>query len=229
MGIFDIFGGEDSGKYFDEASKVYKEYGEKSLDEIRRGRIEGRKDITTGKEEAIGYQEPYIGAGKEALTAYLDSLGIGQGAKGEQGVYNKFTTSPGYQFALKQGIQAVQAQNAARGLGGSGAEQAELQRLGQGMAEQSFDKYLQNHQNRLSELAGMGRQSALAGSEIAIGAGRDLSRLGLEYTGATTGVLGNIGKSSAEALMAKGAMKSQESQSFWKGLGSVAGGALTLL
>lgn len=225
MSIFTSILGDKSAKYFDEASEEYKKYSQQSLEEITRSRAEGRGDITAAREQALGYQKPYIGAGEESLQALLGSLGVGQGAKGEAGVYSKFTTSPGYQFALRQGQQTIQAANAARGLGGSGAEQMQLQQFGQGMGQQEWDKYLQNYQNRLTDLAGMGQKSAFGASDITTGAGRSLADLGLQYSSMDVGVLQSIAKSSAEAKMAKGTAEAGTTQAIWKGLGSVAGAA----
>ncbi len=219
MSFFDdIFGG-GSSKYFDEASDEFKKYSQQSLADIAKSRAEGRSDLATGRERALGYQQPYLQGGQQSLAALLDSLGIGAGAKGEQGIYSKFTNSPGYQFALKQGQQSVEAENAARGLTGSGAEAMQLQQLGQGMAEQSWDKYLKNYQDRLSDLAGMGQRSAFASSDIESQTGRSLADLGAKYSDMDVGVLQSIAKSSSEARLAQGVAKEQTKQSFWKGLG----------
>lgn len=226
MGMFDWLAGDDSSKYFDEASSEYKKYAQQSLDEIARSRAEGRSDITKSTEQALGYQKPYLEGGQQSLSALLDSLGVGEGAKGEQGVYNRFTTSPGYQFAMNQGLQATQNAAAARGLSSSGAEQMALQQQGQGMAEQGWDKYLKNYQDRLSDLSGMGQRSALASSDIASGAGKSLADLGLRYTGLSSDALQGMGKSSAEALMAKGTAKSNQQSSIWGAIGAIGGGLL---
>ena len=66
-----------------------------------------------------------------------------------------FTESPGYQFRLNQGLNAVQKSAAARGLLGSGGTMKALNDYAQGQASSEFENYA----NRLAAMAGIGQTS----------------------------------------------------------------------
>lgn len=99
--------------------------------------------------------EPWRAAGQRGLSAYEQSIGP------------TFQESPGYQFAIEQGVNAIDRAASARGLLNSGARLRELTRYGQGMANQEFG----NWQNRLAALAGIGQtatgQTAALGTNAA--------------------------------------------------------------
>lgn len=121
----------------------------------------GRGEIATGVRNAQARYEPYAKAGAGALTAYQASLGQTGGAA-RAGVLDTFRASPGYQFALKQGLQGVESNAAATGMRGSGAEMKELQRTGAGLADQEYGKF----QTKLAQLSGLGEQAAGAQAQI---------------------------------------------------------------
>jgi hypothetical protein len=181
----------------------------------------GRGDIQAGLERAYGYEQPYTEAGKTAVGAYLASLGLGPtGGRGQQDVYQKFVTGPGYTFALRQGTLAAQRQTAARGMTGTGAEQREVQRLGQGMAEQQWSQY----QNRLAQLAGMGETAAGASAQMAYGGGQELAQLGTQYAGMDVQAQEMAAKARAEAEMAKEVQKEREEEERGSTIGKIIGG-----
>lgn len=64
-----------------------------------------------------------------------------------------FRQTPGYQFALDQGIKALDRSASARGLLHSGAQQKALADYATGLADLQFDKYF----NRLGVLSGTGQ------------------------------------------------------------------------
>ena len=67
-----------------------------------------------------------------------------------------FTSSPGYQFMMGQGGQAIANQASATGGVNSGNTLKALTNYGQGLANQTYQQYLGNVQN----LAGMGQNAA---------------------------------------------------------------------
>lgn len=221
----DIFGGSSSD--FSKIQDQYNQMMQQAQDYIQKMYGQGRTDITQGIGQAYDINKPYMQAGTNALDAYMASLGLGpQGQQGMQNVYNQFTTGPGYQFALKQGIQAAQQANAAKGLSGSGAEMAQLQQLGQGAAQQEWNNYLNNYQNRLSNIAGIGQASASQQAQMQYGGGQALANLGLQYGGMNVGVLENQAKSQAEAAMAQQAMKQQGWANIFGTIGTLGGAFL---
>lgn len=112
--------------------------------------------------------QPYMDAGRTSLGQLQGSMGdltrkFGAG---------DFQQDPGYQFALNQGMQAIQRSAAAKGSLNSTGTMQDLNNYAQGMASQqyqnAYDRFTQNQQQRynmLSGQAGMGQasMSALAG------------------------------------------------------------------
>lgn len=70
--------------------------------------------------------------------------------------YDRFRNTPGYQFQMEEGEQALERQMAARGLGASGRAMKEALRFSQGLADQTYGQ----HFNRLGTLAGFGTSAA---------------------------------------------------------------------
>jgi hypothetical protein len=129
---------------------------------------------------------------------------------------NSITQSPAYQFRLNQGIGAIDAGAAAKGMLGSGNRMMELEQFGQGLASQEYD----NQFNRLALLSGATTGSpAAAGSNLMEGLrtgyqmdqnrtsdiGRSLGMLGQgnllsSGLGAMGGLLGRLGSGASSFL-----------------------------
>lgn len=95
---------------------------------------------------------PYLEAGTGALPTLQGLLGTG----GQAPNPTAFTSSPGYQFMMNQGTNAVQNSAAARGGVNSGNTLKSLTQYGQGLANQTYQQYLGNIQG----LVGMGQNAA---------------------------------------------------------------------
>jgi hypothetical protein len=111
---------------------------------------------------------PWRQYGQAGLAQFANSIGP------------SFQQSPGYQFAMDQGVRALDRSAAARGSLDSGAQRMALTRFGQGLANQEYG----NYQNRLAALAGIGQTAAGQGVQAGMGFG------GAAMTGANA--LGNI-------------------------------------
>ena len=99
--------------------------------------------------------QPYVDYGGTGLGRYSDLLGI-NGADAATAARQGFQASPGYQYQLEQGLRAVDAGAASRGMLRSGATIKAEQTLGANLANQDFGNYL----GRLNNLAGVGLQAA---------------------------------------------------------------------
>lgn len=95
---------------------------------------------------------PYLGAGNNALAAYSYELGLGD----QPGNYAGFTGTPGYDFRMQQGQNAVQAGVGARHGLNSGAALKALTQYGQDYATSEYNSHL----NRLAGQTNMGQNSA---------------------------------------------------------------------
>lgn len=118
-------------------------------------------------------EAPYLTAGGNALTALQNGLGIGGGNTSGVGSLNapftmgQFQNSPGYQFQLQQGENAVLNNASATGGVNSGNTLKALTGYGQGVANQdywnAYNAYV-NAQNQkfgqLQTVAGSGQNAA---------------------------------------------------------------------
>ena len=122
---------------------------------------------------------PFIGAGQTAqnqLTQQLPALTapvVMNQAQLEQ--------TPGYQFQLNQGLQTIAGQNAAKGLGISGAEVQGAQQYAQGLASSNYQQQFQNavtnqtnSYNRLYQAAGLGENAAAGLGNNAVQTGANI-------------------------------------------------------
>lgn len=100
---------------------------------------------------------PYTASGGKAATQLADLSGV-NGQEAANAAMGNFQTSPGYDFARSQGIKALDASAARRGLLLSGNQQQAVQDYGTGLANQYYQQYLQNLQNQASQ--GMNAQAA---------------------------------------------------------------------
>lgn len=125
---------------------------------------------------ATDYYQPFADAYAGAPKAIADAYGLG-GPEGTQRAQAAFQASPGYQFQLDQGLEALNRSAASRGMLASGNNSQDLMRFGQGLANQEYGKYLTG----LGSLAdaGMGaaqgqtgRAGSLAGLDMGYGTGQ---------------------------------------------------------
>lgn len=133
------------------------------------------------------------GSGSTATTAWptTQNTGLMPGATAMQqpGLPDfsagAFQASPGYQFQLDQGLNAVNSQAGAQGMLGSGGRLKALTQYGQGLANQDYGNWFNrqtqqynmangqytDYANRLAALAGVGQtanaQSAASGANYA--------------------------------------------------------------
>jgi hypothetical protein len=138
--------------------------------------------------QAAGYEQPYMQAGQNALNQYGNAIGL-NGADAQQAYYNNFQNDPGFQSGVNYGLQQLQAQQAAQGMGLSGNALAALQSYSQNALSQEYQarlsdlfKNAQLGQSSANALAGVSTSNgnALANYNLAAGqaAGSELSGLG---------------------------------------------------
>lgn len=112
------------------------------------------------RKAAIGEYRPYadFGAGGMGLLSRL------YGLDGQPADISAFTASPGYQYRLQQGQDAIESGAAARGGLYSGATAKALSDYGQQSASQEFDNYV----NRLFGVTSVGQQAStgIANAEL---------------------------------------------------------------
>jgi len=142
---------------------------------------------------------PYREGGVTAQNQLMQMLGIGgDTTAANYGKYAKdfgmsdFTADPGYQFRLEQGMKALNASAAAKGMGQAGANIKGALDYGQNLGSQEYQNAFNRYQtNRTAQLAPLqnlyaGGQAAAAGS--AANAQNTGSNMGNTYTAAGQGV-----------------------------------------
>jgi hypothetical protein len=93
--------------------------------------------------QAVGFEQPYMQSGQNALNLYNNAIGA-NGSAAQQNYYNSFQNDPGFQSSVNYGLQQIQAQNAAQGLGLSGNTLAALQSYSQNALSQQYQTRLQD-------------------------------------------------------------------------------------
>jgi len=125
-------------------------------------------------DQTVQREQPFVDAGGNSLAALMAGLGLGPNGGGiGTGSLNKpfsmqdFQKSPGYDFQMQQGEQAILDTQTARGGVGGGNTLKELTSFGQGVANQDYwnqyNAYVaqQNQQfGQLDTLAGSGQSAA---------------------------------------------------------------------
>lgn len=140
--------------------------------------------------QANNYLQPYYDTGTAAEKQYAGALGVpGVPAYDPSGMVK---ATPGYQFGLSQGNDALNASLSAQGMYGSGPQRQASQKFGQ--------NYGMNYYNQLmSQLQGLGQQGQQAGNQMgnwAMNTGQGLAALELgmgqnaQNTFATTAGMG---------------------------------------
>ncbi len=146
------------------------------LQAVASGQAQGALNTNYGNakgEYATNYYDPYSQAGSGALGMYSNALGL-NGPQGNQTAQNAFKVGPGYQFAMDQGIQALDRSAASKGMYGSGNNAIALTQYGQGLANQEYGNWLSGlsglSNTGLTAAAGQtNRQGQLAGLDTGLG------------------------------------------------------------
>lgn len=166
---------------------------------------QGRQALGQQYDQGLGYLNPYMQAGQNAMGGYQNFLNqYGDPTHMYNDIMSHYSMSPGAQFQMQQGTQAANAAAAANGMLGSGAEQKALMQYGQGIANQDQQQYLNNilgmgntYLNGMGNLMGQGFGAANAANQNRMGYGNALGQLyGGQAQAQAYGqqnLLGNIG------------------------------------
>ena len=111
--------------------------------------------IASGINGLMGGGSSGGGAGNTAGGAYYDPFASSRGQYATQlnnlmANPGSVTQTPGYQFGMNQGVEALNRNYASTGQGGSGAQQVGLQNFTQGYAGQQYN----NQESTLAQLSG---------------------------------------------------------------------------
>lgn len=174
---------------------------------------QGEGDITNYLNQAEGYMSPYRQAGQFGLSGYEGLLGQ---MSDPAAYYNKIASgyqmSPGAQFRMNTGMDAVKNAMMAQGLGGSGAQAKALTNYTQGVINQ-------DQQNYINQVLGIGRTD-LSGYG-------DLSHIGYGAAGQSGQFAMDAGQDLASMASAEGQAAANQANakngSLWGGIGAMVG------
>jgi hypothetical protein len=138
---------------------------------------------------------PFRTAGGSAVGVAGDLAGA-NGPDAATAAMANFHTDPGYQFQLDQGLRAVDAGAASKGILRSGATIKAEDTFGTGLADQSFTNYY----NRLFGLSQLGEQAAAAGSTTAGTAGTLAQGAGNTQAGILSKAASGLGTTLGDAF-----------------------------
>lgn len=166
--------------------------------------------------QTLPYYQPWMQGGQNAMN---QSQGVyGQMTNDPNSYYDKIASgykeSPGYQWKLKQGMNASNNAAAAGGMAGSLQHQQQSTEMANGIASQDFNDYL-------SQVLGINK-TGLQGNENAMNRGFDASKGYADLLGS------NAAQQAGLAFQGQSGENSK-SQSGWESLFSGAGAALPWL
>ena len=156
-------------------------------------------------------------SGLVELNAQYDEFGVNyssmyspefdSGYTGSQ-VEARVAATPGYQFQMGQGTQAIERQGAAKGMLGSGNTLTALTDYGQGLAQNFYGMYMDN----LSRIVAEGSPATMQIATNKISEGKDQSVITQSVADVGKSTYGLIGTAKANSLYQQGNLYAQASQ-----------------
>jgi len=138
---------------------------------------------------ADAYNKPYRDAGDAALAQLTGLTGL-HGDADREFAFSRFRTDPGYQFAVDEGLRAIDSGAASSHLLRSGATLKAEQARGMGLADQQFGQYV----NRLFGLSQMGQSAANQQATNTLNTGTNMANIALGQGAAESSIYGNAAK-----------------------------------
>lgn len=139
MGVFDIFGTGDQQAAAAAQSAA-----------LTQANTQGQSDLTNGLNLATNSYTagvaPFVtnlATTQPGQTAYANATGA-NGPAGNAAAIQNFQSSPGYQYSVNQADQNVMRNQAATGQLASGGTNVDLETVGQGLANNNYQQYVQN-------------------------------------------------------------------------------------
>jgi hypothetical protein len=154
------------------------------LGKINQGGYNALRDAEN--QYAANYQ-PFLQSGQNANNTLANLYGL-NGADAAKAATQNWQNTPGYQFQLQQGLNALDASAAARGMLMSGQQQRAVQDYGTNLANQYYQNYLANLQNQ----ADQGRQAAAGVGSGQLGAAQVYSHNKANQANNYNAVLGGL-------------------------------------
>lgn len=174
---------------------------------------QGRDAITTNYTEALQPYQDLYKQGNAGYGAYADATGA-NGQEGFGRAKANFQSSPGFDFQLNQGVDALSRAGVARGVA-TGNTLQDAQKFGTGLAQQDWGNYV----SRLQPFMGATQNAAAGQAGVLTSEGNALNQ--------SYGQQGNLGYQTQTGIgdaKATAAMdRNRASGQAWNAIGNVAG------
>lgn len=128
---------------------------------------------------------PYQDVGQGASAMYQNLLGTSPG--GMDTALATLKNTPGYQFALQQGLQATQSGYASHGLALSGSAMKGAQNYAEGLASTNYQNILGNYYNAMQLGESAAAQTGALGTTSAANQGAAIQNAGAASAAGTVG------------------------------------------
>lgn len=122
----------------------------------------GKKALNAIQDWKLDY---YDQGTQQGYGTYLDALGI-NGPDGSARAQDAFQTGPGYDFALNQGLDALDRRAAGRGMLDSGNTNLDTIKYAQGMANQEYGSWLDRLTNFQGAASGQQSRNQAAQQDV---------------------------------------------------------------
>jgi hypothetical protein len=145
---------------------------------------QGMNSIGQYLNQAEGYQQPYLGAGQFGINNSESMANEMANPNYVGNIESRYSMTPGAQFQMKTGMDAVRNAEASQGLGGSGAEAKALTNYTQGVINQDMNGYVdrvmgaqRGAMSDYGDLAHLGLWGAQNAGQYAMDAGQDMASM----------------------------------------------------
>lgn len=166
MGLLDVFSGA-SAKRQARAANNARISGLRTGEDRAMGYMDkGYNAAVPQYDRAISLYDDYVNQGGAANKAYGDAIGLG-GQDGYDRTVDGFRTGPGYQFAVDQATEAAKRNASSLSMLGSGNTMMAIADRSQNLADQEFQRYLDN----LFRASGQGLQATSQQAGLVTGLG----------------------------------------------------------
>jgi len=147
--------------------------------------------------------QPFVNAGQAAIPSLQNMAGLGSG--GIAGEMAALQQTPGYQFTLNQGLNAVQNSMASQGLGVSGNALRGAAQYATGLASQTY----QNQFSNMLNVAQLGANAAVGAGSNIVSAANNIGAAQQNAANAVGSGVQGAGTSAGNALLMQSLMSNQ--------------------
>lgn len=164
---------------------------------LDQGYADARGSLTTGRDNALAYLNPYIQGGQRGQTAYENTLGLNGGAARQQQFQEGYLDDPALAYRNQNNTNQMNALLRKYNAGPSGVNSGAAMMGAGRLATEQFNNDWGGYQNRLMQLGQQGGQYAGQGAQITYGAGKDLADTATGYANTSAANRINIANATA--------------------------------